>query len=194
MGAKKITKKEFDRIKELQGLGVNLSDTARIVKRSQGSVHRIRACKDWAEFSKPVVKPEPKFEQVIDDEPLKETEWKDGKFTKHYEAKLMGGNFEEMMRIRKQQLPNIRKNIDKILSNYEGESIVILIQKEDENGKPEKTLTMMAGTSTPETQVAMAKALHETSNIAIEVLMDSAKGDIRKTIAIAQALTDIEVE
>lgn len=108
---------------------------------------------------------------------------------------LKAGNYESMMKMRKKQVPAIEKSIQDIFKDYSGESVTIILQREDENGMPDHVSIVMAGVSRMECQIAMAKALDKASDKAMEVLIESAKGDPKALIAIAKAvINDTEVE
>ena len=111
-----------------------------------------------------------------------------GKDDNSDDSMLLDGDYEKMMKLRAKRLPKIQESIQETLKNYAGESIVILIVKEDENGKPENTRMLMAGVSRMESQVFMSKSLDKASSRAVEMLMESAKGDTKAMLAIASTL------
>lgn len=106
-------------------------------------------------------------------------------------AGMERGNFAQMTKMRKQKLPQIQATIQDALKDYDGQSIAIIIQHEDENGMPESSTCVMAGVSRMECQIAMGKALSEASDKAMEVLMESAKGDVKAMLSIAAALVEV---
>lgn len=116
---------------------------------------------------------------------------KDKKDKDNEDSLLMGGNFETMIKTRKKQLPKFQESIQDVLDGYEGESMCIIVMKEDENGMPAGSQVVMAGVSRMETQIAMGKALSQASDKAMEILMESAKGDIKAMLAIAAALVNV---
>ena len=110
---------------------------------------------------------------------------------KHEVSKLEVGNFESMVKKRKQKLPELQATIQDALKDYEGESICIIIQKEDENGLPEKTQVIMAGVSRMECQLRLSKALDEASGMALKYLVESAQGDLDAMLQIAAAIAGL---
>lgn len=119
----------------------------------------------------------------------------------HYEAGLgERGTYKDMLELRKKQLPKIQANIQKILEDYNGENITIIVQKEDENGMPERSKILMAGTARIECQIAMGKELSLASEKAIEVMMETAKkGGLDGLLALTEAVVkmakaEVEVE
>ena len=105
-------------------------------------------------------------------------------------AGMKTGNFASMMKMRDKQLGDIQNSIRDVLKDYGGESIVIIVQKEDENGMPDHARMLMAGVSRMESQVAMSSALDKAARQAIEVLVDSAKGNPEALIKIAMAVAE----
>lgn len=110
---------------------------------------------------------------------------------KHKVSGLISGDYETMVKTREKELPHIQETIQEVLENYSGESICIVIQKEDENGMPEASQIFMAGVSRMECQLTLGKALNDASQQAIEILMESAKGDVKAMMTIAKALTKL---
>lgn len=110
---------------------------------------------------------------------------------KDNKASLTEGGYREMVTSRKKNLPEIEATIQDILKDYAGENICIIIQREDENGLPDHSHVFMGGVSRLETQVAMAKTLDQTSHKAIELLMESSKGDVKAMLAVVQAVMEM---
>lgn len=104
------------------------------------------------------------------------------------EIKMETGNFETQMKLRKKQVPKIEASIQEILKDYSGESITIIVQKEDENGQPDHARILMAGVSQMESQLAMSRALDRASDQAVEILLEGAKGDTQALIKIGIAM------
>lgn len=103
---------------------------------------------------------------------------------------MQRGGYKEMMEMRKKQLPDIEDTIRDALKDYEGQNVCVIVQHEDENGMPEHATIVMAGVGRMETQIAMAKALHNASKTAMEVLMKGADGNVDAMLEIASALVD----
>lgn len=103
---------------------------------------------------------------------------------------LTEGNFREMMKKREQQLPIIENNIREALEDYSGQNMCLIVINEDENGDPEGASVVMAGVSTMETQIKMSQVLHKLSNKSMEILMESASGNLPAMLQIATALAE----
>lgn len=114
-----------------------------------------------------------------------------GKKGKGYDSELIGGNYEDMLKMRKKQLPKIQESIQDALKDYDGTSIAIIVMKEDENGMPDGSQVVMAGVSRMESQLAMGKALSTAADKTMEILMEGAKGDVKAMLAIASALVNV---
>lgn len=106
-------------------------------------------------------------------------------------SELIAGNYELMVKKRKEQLPIIQATIQKALDNYEGQSIVLIVSKEDENGHPIGHDLVMAGVSRMECQFSMAESLDKAARTAIEVLMDSCKDDPKAIIQLVKVMSKI---
>lgn len=114
-----------------------------------------------------------------------------GKKDKNYDSDLINGNYEDMLKMRKKQLPKIQESIQEALKDYDGTSIAIIVMKEDENGMPDGSHVVMAGCSRMESQLAMGKALSMAADKTMEILMESAQGDVKAMLAIASALVNV---
>lgn len=121
---------------------------------------------------------------------MKDIFGKDNKKSKHHVSGVSNGDYATMIKTRKEKLPEIEDTIREALKDYEGQSICIVIQNEDENGKPESHHIMMAGVSRMECQLAMAKSLSHASKQALDLLMESANGDVTAMLRIAAAMVD----
>lgn len=84
-------------------------------------------------------------------------------------------DFEGMLKARAEHLPEIEKNINKVLKDYTGAQMAIVVIVEDENGEPEGSQLLVTGTGRVSSQVALAKALHQASHETIETLMEVVK-------------------
>ncbi len=106
-------------------------------------------------------------------------------------SEMKEGNFEDMIKLRKKQLPKLQESIQEILKDYHGRGITIIVQHVDENGNPDHSAVLMAGVSTIESQVAMVKTLRDAAHQGMELLMDSSKGDVQQMLAVANALVNL---
>lgn len=107
------------------------------------------------------------------------------------ESVLVGGNYQDMMKMRKKQLPKFKDSIQDALKDYDGASIALIVMREDENGMPDGSHILVAGCSRMEVQIALAKALDSASSKTMEMIMESASGDVKAMLAIASALVNI---
>lgn len=114
-----------------------------------------------------------------------------GKDNDSDESVLVGGDYQSMMKMRKKQLPRFKDSIQEVLKDYDGQSIAIIVMKEDENGLPDGSHVIVAGCSRMETQIAMSKALSSTSDKVMEMIIESSKGDVKAMLSIASALVNI---
>lgn len=109
----------------------------------------------------------------------------------HKVTTLLEAGYEEMMKLRKEQLPRFEKEIQEAFKDYNGESFAIIMMKEDENGKPSGSHVIMAGVSGLLTQVALSKKLDDMSSQLMEVIIDTAKGNTEALITIAKAISQM---
>lgn len=115
---------------------------------------------------------------------------KKSKGSKTFISEVSSGDFEHMMKHREDHLPEIEKQINKVLKDYDGGSITIIVQREDENGMPDHTELLMAGTASIESQIAMAQAIRKAADSAMEVLMESCKGNTSAMLRLAALMMD----
>jgi len=115
----------------------------------------------------------------------------DKKNTKKYDSGVEEGNFEDMLKLRDKQLPKIEESIRDALKDYHGQNICILVGEEDENGYPSGTHVVMAGVGRMESQLYMARALSHASDQSLEILQDSAKGDVKAMLQVAKAMVNM---
>lgn len=100
----------------------------------------------------------------------------DGNFGKNKAfIKKEGQGYEGMLKERKRALPEMQDSIQKIMNDFNGESICIIVMKEDENGKPTGNHILMTGVAKPEMQLALGRALNDGAKQAVDVLMETIK-------------------
>jgi glucose-6-phosphate isomerase len=87
------------------------------------------------------------------------------------------GTFEEMRKIRKQKLPDIQKEVQKIFENYDGGMVAIITVDEDENGYADGHHMYIAGVAHLSSQLAIGKGLSEATDEVRDMLIKSAKDD-----------------
>ncbi|MGK2896077.1 MAG: hypothetical protein ACSLEY_00530 [Candidatus Saccharimonadales bacterium] len=105
-------------------------------------------------------------------------------------SEMFKGGYEGMMRERKKMLPEMQDAIQEALDEWNGESIVMIVMKEDENGLPNGTHTIATGVARPQMQIAMGKALTDMAEHIMHTIMDVAKDDPKAMLDIAEALID----
>jgi ribosomal protein L21E len=103
-------------------------------------------------------------------------------------SKISSGDYASMLKLRKETLSKIQDGIQDMLKDYDGQSITIIIQHEDENGMPDHTHVLMAGVGRLESQIAMGKALSDGADQVLELLMESTKGDTKAMLKLANAM------
>ena len=107
-----------------------------------------------------------------------------------FDSQMSRGNYGDMLKMREKELPDMQKNIEQAFEHFHGQNVVVIIMEEDENGEPTGHRMVMTGVGTMQNQIALGKALHKASHMAIEALMEGAKGDLRATLEVAQALSE----
>lgn len=103
-------------------------------------------------------------------------------------SRITKGSYEHMLKERAKHLDHIREGIQNVLSDYDGTSIAIIVMKEDENGMPDGHKIFMGGLARPEMQLALSKALHESSTEAIDLLVDSMKSSGEDIVELTEQL------
>lgn len=101
----------------------------------------------------------------------------DGKGKNKRGASMVEGSYEDMVKMRKKQLPEIKDEIQKMFKNYDGGLVAIITMDEDENGKSEGHSLFIGGVAHISTQLALGKALSEASEKMAEMLVDKASGN-----------------
>lgn len=92
----------------------------------------------------------------------------------YYRLKKSDG-FENMLKIREENLPDYEREIEKALRNYDGGLVGIVRVFEDENGEPNSATEIAVGTASLSSQMAlvgrlrnMADELEKKANAALE--------------------------
>lgn len=106
-------------------------------------------------------------------------------------SKILGGNYETMLKFRAKKLPEIKESIQDLFKDYDGGSVAIVIMKEDENGMPSGRHLFMAGVSRPEVQFMLGKALNDASEEAIDCIMEEAKKSPEHLIAVTKMMAEM---
>lgn len=124
---------------------------------------------------------------------MKKSNWDRGESEqqlKHEVALGYGEGYDDMLKQRKEKLPEIRETLDNVLKDYKGEAITIVIMQEDKSGLPTGHQLFIAGVSRPEVQIDMGKALHNASRRTLEVLLEAVKHDPQALEALSEMLTN----
>lgn len=115
----------------------------------------------------------------------------DGRKKNVNESKLYSGNFEAMLKEREKVMGKLQGDIQEILQDYHGQNIAIIVVEEDENGMPTESKTFIGGVSTIESQLVMGRSLNKASDNLRDMLIESAKGDVKKLLSIANVLASM---
>lgn len=105
-------------------------------------------------------------------------------------SKIQAGTYEDMIKMRKKQLPELEETIQEVLKDYDGGMIAIMQVKEDENGMGEGHSVFIGGVGHVSTQIQMGKALMQASDQIRDLMIESAKGDPKALKGILGALVE----
>lgn len=86
---------------------------------------------------------------------------------------LERGDYEDIVKHREKQLPKIEAEIQKVLENYHGQGVAVIMLEEDENGKATGVRSLISGVGHPSGQLQLAKALISGGNEVIDLLVES---------------------
>ena len=87
------------------------------------------------------------------------------------------GNYEDMVNKRKQMLPEIEKEVQKLLKNYDGRLLLIGLAKEDENGIADGADIIVTGVGHFSNSIEMTKAMQQTSEELMHKIVEGVKND-----------------
>lgn len=103
---------------------------------------------------------------------------------------LIEGGFEQMIKTREENLPEVEKTINKVLNDYDGGMIAIVRVIDDENGDPEAQQVFIGGVSHLGSQVKLAKGLNQAMDALRDSLLESCKGNPKAMKALLKELTN----
>lgn len=98
-----------------------------------------------------------------------------GKEDKQNTREVIKGSFEDMLKKRQAELGNLQESIQKILGDYSGTSIAVVVVNEDENGDPSGREVFLGGVCTTASQIYLARSLKESADRIQDELMEQAK-------------------
>lgn len=117
--------------------------------------------------------------------------WNDKRNKGTQESEMFQGDYQNMLKERKNKLPEMQDAIQNVLKDWDGSSIAIVVMKEDENGLPEGAHSMMTGVSRAEMQVAMGKQLNMMSEEVMHMIVEAVKDDPKAMIEIVKMVTKL---
>ena len=86
---------------------------------------------------------------------------------------LEKGGYEDIVKHREKQLPKIEAEIQKVLENYHGQGIALIMLEEDENGQATGVRSLISGVGHPTGQLQLAKSLISGGQEVIDLLVES---------------------
>ena len=103
-------------------------------------------------------------------------------------ATMKEGTFEDMVKMRKKQLPEIQASIQEMFKDYDGGMVAILTVKEDENGHAEGHNLFIGGVAHISQQLQMGKAFSQASDQMRDMLIENAAGNPKALKAVLMGL------
>lgn len=103
---------------------------------------------------------------------------------------MVEGDFRKMMEMRKGAIPDLEDSINSILDDYHGEMLAIVRVSEDENGDPNSHAIFIGGVAGIESQIRLARSLHEAEKSIHDSLLKNATENPRAALEIADKLLD----
>lgn len=86
---------------------------------------------------------------------------------------LEKGDYEDIVKHREKHLPKIEGEVQKILANYHGQGIALIVLEEDENGEATGVRSLISVVGRPGGQMQLAKALIDGGEEVIDLLVKS---------------------
>lgn len=103
------------------------------------------------------------------------------------------GDYKNMMEEKKKKIPEVLKEVQKVFENYDGSTVVLLVNHTDENGNTAGTHTLVLGVDQPEGIVKITKAMAETQDTIIDMVVKGASEEgISAILALLSGLIDTE--
>lgn len=103
---------------------------------------------------------------------------------------LIKGDFETLVKLRKEHLPKVQKTINEVFKNYDGEMVAVIRIKEDENGDPCGQQVFIGGVGKLETQIKLACALNEAAEEMRDDLLERCKSNPAALRALLMGMVD----
>lgn len=98
---------------------------------------------------------------------------------------MNAGSFEDMMKARAKELPELEKSIEKFFKDYDGGLVLMMKVNEDENGEPVGMETNIVGTVQMASQIRLIKNLDRIKDKLIEDLLEAVKDNPEAMITLA---------
>lgn len=108
----------------------------------------------------------------------------DKKNKKNVVSEMHKGSFEDLMKTRKDMLPEYEESIQEVFKDYSGDLVLIMRVEEDENADPTAVSTTVVGATTMAAQVRLIKSLDKVKKKLIDDMFDKAKEDPEATVAL----------
>lgn len=109
----------------------------------------------------------------------------DKKNKKNVVSEMHKGSFEDLMKTRKDMLPEYEESIQKVFKDYSGNLVLIMRVEEDENADPTAVSTTVVGATTMAAQVRLIKSLDRIKKKLIDDMFEKAQGDPEAMVALA---------
>lgn len=109
----------------------------------------------------------------------------DKKNNKNVVSEMHKGSFEDLMKTRKDMLPEYEESIQEVFKDYSGDLVLIMRVEEDENADPTAVSTTVVGATTMAAQVRLIKSLDKVKKKLIDDMFDKAKEDPEAMVALA---------
>lgn len=109
----------------------------------------------------------------------------DKKNNKNVVSEMHKGSFEDLMKTRKNMLPEYEESIQEVFKDYSGDLVLIMRVEEDENADPTAVSTTMVGATTMAAQVRLIKSLDKVKKKLIDDMFEKAQEDPEAMVALA---------
>lgn len=109
----------------------------------------------------------------------------DKKNKKNVVSEMHKGSFEDLMKTRKDMLPEYEESIQEVFKDYSGDLVLIMRVEEDENADPTAVSTTVVGATTMAAQVRLIKSLDKIKKKLIDDMFEKAQEDPEAMVALA---------
>lgn len=99
---------------------------------------------------------------------------KDDKDKKTASVHYMKGDYKNMMEEKKKKIPEVLKAIEEVFEDYDGSTVILLVNHTDENGHTEGTHQLVLGVDQPDGIIKIVKAMSETQENIIDLTIKGA--------------------